>query len=378
MASLAGVMERAGDKAAAMATKFYSQLASHASSHVIKGDSLESLFADFDTRFKAVYGKPHVRAIAPAPPVVARNKAAVQPKVGLRGSARHRATVSRLCGGPLLCGALPGLLDRLCADRPRQCLPQLPPAAGALTSAAWLAIIAEQGPLTQGHWLLSELRRAAGPEYDGPVCEALAGSLSPLLLEALLATEFHSYEGSHILLALRVTLAAFTSRPEACAVWDAFVSLEEEGPAAGVGTSAAVSSAAADPEAKDQLFMVFAELVNCWGMIMLGRWPRALLGEYDSAVEAALVQSAIELPSAEAAGGAGSTEVASPPASAVVGMAGSALARVVRGLFPGSRRAVRRAVEEAELDPDVEEDPGSGPESANFPVPASIADSAVA
>ena len=262
-------MERAGDKAAAMATMFYSQLASRASPHVIKGDSLEPLAVDFDTRFEAVYGKPHVRAVAPALPIVARSKAAAQPKAGLRGSVRHRATVSRLCGDPLPCGALPGLLDRLCADRLWQCLPLLPPAAGELTSAAWLAIIAEQGPLTQGHWLFSELRRAAGPEYDGPVCEALAGSLSTLLLEALLATEFRLYEGSHILLALRVTLAAFTSRPEACAVWDAFVSLEEEGAAAGIGTSAAVSSAAAGPEAKDQLFMVFAELVNCWGMIML-------------------------------------------------------------------------------------------------------------
>ena len=104
-----------------------------------------------------------------------------------------------------------------------------------------------------------------------------------------MAAEFHSYEGSHILLALRVTLAAFTSRPEACAVRDAFVSLEEEGAARGAGTSAAVSSAAAGPEAKDQLFMVFAELIYCWGMIMSGRWPRALLVGYGSAVEAALV-----------------------------------------------------------------------------------------
>jgi hypothetical protein len=130
-----------------------------------------------------VYGKPHVRATAPAP-FVARNKAAAKPKAGLRGNARHRATVSRLCGDPLPCGALPGLLDRLCADRLRQCLPLLPPAAGELTSAAWLAIIAEQGPLTQGHCLLSELRRAAGPEYDGPLCEALASAFSTLLLVA--------------------------------------------------------------------------------------------------------------------------------------------------------------------------------------------------
>jgi len=366
-ANLSGVMERAGDKAAAMATRFYDQLAARASAHVIQGDSLESLAVEFDARFKVVYGKPHVRATAPAP-VKVGNKAAAKPKAGLRGNARHRATVSKLCGDPLPCAALPGLVDRLCADRLRQCLPELPPTAGAPPSAAWLAIIAEQGPLTQGHWLLSELRRAAGPEYDGPVCEALAGALSTLLLEAFLSTEFHSYEGSHILLALRVTLAAFTSRPEACAVWDAFVSLEKEGAASGVGASAAVSSAAAGPEANDQLFMVFAELVNCWGMIMSGRWPRALLGEYCSAVEAAHVQSAVEPPSAEDAGGTGASEAAPPPASAVVGMSGSALARVMRGLFPGSRRAVRCAVEEAELDPDVEEDAGSGPESDNFPV----------
>jgi hypothetical protein len=199
-----------------------------------------------------------------------------------------------------------------------------------------------------------------------------------LLLEALLATEFHSYEGSHILLALRVTLAAFTSRPEACAVWDAFVSLEEEGAAAGAGTSAAVSSAAAGPEAKDQLFMVFAEIVNCWGMIMLGRWPRTLLGDYGSAVEAAHVQSAVEPPPTEDAGGAGAFESAPPPASAVVGMSGSALARVMRGLFPASCRSARLAREAAELDPDVEEvDPEPVPESDNAPVPASIAEAAV-
>jgi len=42
-----------------MAKKFYRQLASRASAHVIKGDSLESLVADFDTRLEAVYGKPH-------------------------------------------------------------------------------------------------------------------------------------------------------------------------------------------------------------------------------------------------------------------------------------------------------------------------------
>jgi len=197
---------------------------------------------------------------------------------------------------------------------------------------------------------LSELRRAAGPEYDGPLCEALDGALSTLLLEALLATKFHLYEGSHILLALRVTLAAFTGRPEACAVWDAIVSLEEEGASLGADTSAAVSSAAAGPKAKDQLFTVFAELVNCWGMIMLGRWPRALLGECSSSVEAALVQSAVEPPSAGDAGGTEASEAASPPASVVVGMSGSALARVVRGLFQASRRAVGCAVEEAELD----------------------------
>ena len=28
--------------------------------------------------------------------------------------------------------------------------------------------------------------------------------------------------------------------------------------------------------------MVVAEIVNCWGMIMLGRWPRTLLGDYES------------------------------------------------------------------------------------------------
>ena len=175
-ANLSGVMERAGNKAAAMATKFYDQLAARASAHVIQGDNLDSLAVDFDARFKAVYGKPHVRATAPAP-VVARNKAAAKPKAGLRGNARHRATVSKLCGEPLPCAALPGLVDRLCTDRLRQCLPELPPTAGAPPSAARLAIIAEQGPLTQGHWLLSELRRAARPEYDGPVCEAFAGSL---------------------------------------------------------------------------------------------------------------------------------------------------------------------------------------------------------
>lgn len=47
----------------------YSQLASRASAHVIKGDNPELLVADFDTRFEAVYGKPHVRAVVPAPPI---------------------------------------------------------------------------------------------------------------------------------------------------------------------------------------------------------------------------------------------------------------------------------------------------------------------
>ena len=137
-ANLSGVMERAGNKAAAMATKFYDQLAARASAHVIQGDNLDSLAVDFDARFKAVYGKPHVRATAPAP-VVARNKAAAKPKAGLRGNARHRATVSKLCGEPLPCAALPGLVDRLCTDRLRQCLPELPPTAGAPPSERCMA-----------------------------------------------------------------------------------------------------------------------------------------------------------------------------------------------------------------------------------------------
>lgn len=113
---------------------------------------------------------------------------------------------------------------------------------------------------------------AGAPHTGSLALVRAAASCGPRVRRAslLLAVEFHSYEGSHILLALRVKLAASTSRPEACAIWDAFVSLEEEGAAACVGTSAAVSLAAAGPEAKTQLFMVFAELVNCWGMIMSG------------------------------------------------------------------------------------------------------------
>lgn len=66
-----------------MATKFYDQLAARASAHVIQGDSLEFITVDFDARFKAVYGKPHVSATVPAP-VVARNKAAAKLKAGPR------------------------------------------------------------------------------------------------------------------------------------------------------------------------------------------------------------------------------------------------------------------------------------------------------
>ena len=219
---------------------------------------------------------------------------------------------------------------------------------------------------------MSELRRAAGPEYDGPVCEALACSLSTALLQALLVTEFHSHEGSHVLLALRVTLATFTSRPEACAVWDAFVSLDEEGAAAGAGISAAVSSAAAGPEAKDQLFMVFAERVNCWGM--LGRWPGSLLGDYGSAVRQLT-----------------SSQPSSPRQQKTLAVLGhpsphrlpqvlwlGCRARLLRASCgDSSLRVSRSAREAAELDPDIEEvDLEPVPESDNPPVPASIAKAA--
>ena len=126
---------------------------------------------------------------------------------------RAQAIVDRLCEVPLVPDALRPLLSLLGPDCLRQCLPHLPPAGGVPASSVWRDILRDQGPYTDGHWLLQHLREAAGPEFDGPACRALATALSLSLRETFKAMTFSAADGRHMLGKLLVIVAECSAAP---------------------------------------------------------------------------------------------------------------------------------------------------------------------
>lgn len=95
-------------------------------------------------------------------------------------------------------------------------------------------------------------------------------------------------------------------------------------------------------DARLQLGMVFAELIKCWGSIMVGKWPTALLGT--SQATAGYVVKNWQLPRsapAAEAGGVADAVHAPPPASAVASIAGAPQSRE-QGC-EGSPRSLREA-----------------------------------
>lgn len=364
-AHLVSVIPGAANKAAKMIERVFAVLATRVAEHIVRGDSVATLTKDFDAAFAACYGAPPKPVTAPeaAPPRRRRAPAAVPVRV-----TRPRALVviDSLCSEPLPPAALAGLLDLLCKERLRQCIGSktATPPVGALLSepcAAWREILARQGPLTQGHWLLSELRHAAGSDTE-VLYESFASQFSDLLIAQFKATDFHYNDGPHMLLALRATVASITSLSAAQAMWGAFISLLQEAADLALGTADRapfLKAALAEGSSRRNLGMVFAELVNCWGMLLLGRWPMTVLGGDSAAVlqtvsDALVGSEVVDVPAASAsafhgaddgdvamvvtADGSGPLPVAAgvpgprlPPA-AVVGIAGAALSRLLRRL----------------------------------------------
>jgi hypothetical protein len=239
---------------------------------MLHGRGAEALLAACDEDFESVFG--HAPLTVPQPVKRARKLRGV-PAVE-RAQMRARVAIETMCALPVDPAALVGLMSVLRSHALRHCLPDLPPAAGA--------------PPAQGHWLLGKLRDAASPAQDAAACTALGAALTALLGAAFRAAHFSSSDASHVITVLMVVLAQCSYAPATLAAWDAFMAAIVAAAVATAGaaglTLPAEASACATEAGKHQLQMVRDEIVETWGMLCLGRWPRAgLIAAPDVAVE---------------------------------------------------------------------------------------------
>jgi hypothetical protein len=342
--NLATVISGAADKAAKSIAKeaYFLKLADRAAVHVAAEDSTDLMRADFETTFTAVYKKALVTVTAPKPR--AKRKTAGTARLGTLDE-RAKAVVGELIV-PIPPAALATVLDTLCSERMRQLLPALPPAAGTPAKTAWSDALKLSGPLAQGHWLLDDFRSRAGKPCDSDACSELAGSLSDILESAFKGRRFHSIDGRHIMCGLRTAVDQAACSQRALEAWESYVGKVRTAADAPSGSAAPCIVAALDAASKRNLFMVFAELANCWGQVMLGRWPLPSAAESGS-LEAE--SSTDDVPVSAAGGSAASaSEYAPPPPIAIVNMAGAALARMSRKL---SRR-LRKPIVDSDDDAD--------------------------
>jgi hypothetical protein len=144
--NLLSVIENAGDKAANYAKKpqHYDALCGLALAHMLHGRGAEALLAACDEDFESVFG--HAPLTVPQPVKRARKLRGV-PAVE-RAQMRARVAIETMCALPVDPAALVGLMSVLRSHALRQCLPDLPPAAGAppATTKKWSAVLADQGP----------------------------------------------------------------------------------------------------------------------------------------------------------------------------------------------------------------------------------------
>jgi hypothetical protein len=376
-ANLSDKVPDAGNRAAAYVKKhgtsikasIYDEICGLAAAHMMHGRGAEVLQEQYEEDFEVEFGQPPVDVPTPVP--APRKK---QPPRGVfspeRVQLRARAAVDALCSVPIDPSALAGLLSVLERDALRNCLPFLPPTAAspAAVTQAWQRVLRDQGPYWQGHWLLGRLRCAAGCATDSAACCALAAFCSETLLAAFKSATFVSSDGSHVHLTLIDALTKCSSAPVFLAAWSDYIARMHVAAVASIlGLSEDCTAAFSSAECTAQLHMVFDGLLETWGMVMLGRWPRAGLIITAECAEAAFEQvlgdsedAAGEDPDgstidgdAGIGGGMHQTPRAAHVPMAVMNMAGAAVARLLRKLDgPGRRRAraVREAAEREELE----------------------------
>jgi hypothetical protein len=208
-----------------MVHKYFSALADRAATHVLAGTRAAALMVKFGAAFEAQY---KVRPVNVASPDVRAKRKRARADGARTLQERAKAIVEAVCDDLPDEALLAPLLRELCDGRLRQCLPALPSitdsAAGCTsTEAQWARMLASQGPLMQGHWLLSTLREAVGRDVDSHACETLARSIMAQLLECFRLVVYRSTEGLHIFLSVRVSVCTFTGTDAAAALWEAFL-----------------------------------------------------------------------------------------------------------------------------------------------------------
>ena len=380
-ANLATMVSNAPRKASAFVNKNYEELSGRSVEHMVGGCGAEQLRVAFANDFQAAYGKPVTWvAVDPAPlKSVAKERTRT-----LSTQDRAQAIIARLCELPLPSSALQPLLSLLEFDCLRQCLPQLPPAAGNLAPQAWLDTLEDQGPLWEGMWLIHRLREAAGLGNDSAACENLAVALAQELRDAFSQASFSAADGRHMLGKLLVIISMCSNEPRVRSAWASFIANITEG---AVRSGTVTNECAAAGTMAVQLHMVLNKLTQTWGLLMIGQWPRErFLGVTCSLAELDLdLSSGAPQPLQEAMEGlehevgpqpisaAGevvgasaalvSRDAEQAPAStiwqpvpvAVVNMAGAALGRLSRLLGGSERRREHTIRENTLFDMDTEE-----------------------
>jgi len=103
------------------------------------------------------------------------------------------------------------------------------------------------------------------------------------LREALRTAEFFTNDGPHVHLRLLASVYEFST--EALPLWAAFIAALLGG--GGAAEPLPDAAEAGTEDGKMQLHMIFQEVVQAWGMMALGRWPKDdLLGASEAAEEA--------------------------------------------------------------------------------------------
>jgi len=199
-ANLASRVHSAGEKAAALALKQYDALTDCAAMHIIHGTGASVMQAELEEEFLDSLGLPMVAVPQPVSRPARKRRAAsgTSSATTLERVQLRAQGIIDLLWCPPNGEALRGLSTLLGSDCLRQCLPLLPPAPGTEPSVAWLDKIADQGPFTQGHWLLVRLRSRVGDTCDSGACWALARAIVDGFRDALKTTTIYTANGPNI------------------------------------------------------------------------------------------------------------------------------------------------------------------------------------